>query len=166
MTASVVHSPFAVFRGLDTCRTLDISNLKLSSPRIPRAPSIKGPLESKEFDIFRQYTTLVVPILVPIHDHRNPWSNYPALALQYKERGQCYLLHAILAHAAFVMANAHGENRELLSRAIRFHTMAMEELRMAIELGSTDPVSLFTTIITLLFIEVSYLGLYRIPGSD
>lgn len=119
-----------------------------------QSPSITLPLERNEFEIFRRYTTCVVPFLVPMHDHHNPWTNYPCLALEYKSKGQLFLLHAIMAHAALAMAHFKSAREELFSLGLNFHTMALKELRIAISEGSTDTVSLFTTIVTFLLIEV------------
>jgi hypothetical protein len=146
MTGSVVHAPFAVFRQLQF----------FGYPRIPNSPSTTPLLEPKEFEMVRQYSDLLVPIVVPIHDHRNPWANYPTLALQYKAKGQSYLFHAVLANVAFYLANTRSERNEFRSIGTKYHTMAMEELRMALSQGKTDSVSLFTTIITFMFIEVSF----------
>jgi len=133
---------------------------------MPREPLLTPPLEPRELNIFCQYIILVVPILVPIHNFRNPWTNYPTLALHYQAKGQLYLLHAIMAQVAFVLADTYEDHGELLSVAINYQTRAMEELRMALNRGTTDPVSLFTTIITLLFIEVPAMKIYLKVTAD
>ena len=124
------------------------------------------------------YVTLVTPALVPMHDGRNPWLQYPAIALHFsRQEGRNHLLHALMAHAAFslsirsrrprpgssgpydLLSELEGEaagtgNGKMDAQGYKLYSLAATEMRARIIDGSIGCLDLLTTILSLLLIEV------------
>ena len=137
----VSRFPFTVFRPLGL--------------EMLRRPSLYSSLNPDDARLLKFYETRLAPLLIPHQDEQhNPWSLYPKLALHHSNLGQKHLLHAVMAHAAIVLANTGFQKAFMLESGVRYYVLAMEELRTAIDQGTADYVGMLTTILTLLFIEV------------
>ncbi|KAL6694272.1 fungal-specific transcription factor domain-containing protein [Trichoderma pleuroticola] len=84
--------------------------------QIPRSIlPIPNTLRSNSDDaaVFYHYMTWVAPLMVPVDDADNPWKSvYPSTALQDTSPASCALYHAILAQAAFNLANLYGDTND------------------------------------------------------
>ncbi|KAJ4854658.1 fungal specific transcription factor domain-containing protein [Trichoderma breve] len=84
--------------------------------QIPRSISpIPNTFRSNSDDaaVFYHYMTWVAPLMVPVDDADNPWKSvYPSTALQDTSPASCALYHAILAQAAFNLANLYGDTND------------------------------------------------------
>lgn len=70
-------------------------------------------LNSDDAAVFYHYMTWVAPLMVPVDDADNPWTSvYPSTALQDTSPASCALYHAILAQAAFNLANLYGDTND------------------------------------------------------
>ncbi|KAL6811426.1 fungal-specific transcription factor domain-containing protein [Trichoderma sp. SZMC 28015] len=68
---------------------------------------------SDDAAVFYHYMTWVAPLMVPVDDADNPWKSvYPSTALQDTSPASCALYHAILAQAAFNLANLYGDTND------------------------------------------------------
>ena len=101
------------------------------------------------------YASRVAPTLIPVHDSLNPWLRYPTIALQLSmQEGKSYLLHALMAQAAFALGR-NGQDSDRLSRlGFNFHSLAVAEFRSSIQQGTVGCLDVLTTILTLFLIEV------------
>lgn len=128
------------------------------------------------------YVSLVIPTLVPIHDDRNPWLQYPTIALHLsRQEGKQTLLHALLAHAAFSLSRRSyarkatysgpydaqeieneiaeeyvcvGYKNKMVKLGCKFYSLAATELRTCIQDRSVGCLDLLTTSLSLLLVEV------------
>jgi hypothetical protein len=107
--------------------------------------------------IFHHYVQDVAPELMPFPDLRNPWSNYPAMALYYSGDGQKCLFNALMAHSAVALANKGHDRNNMLVTSTKFYVLAIKELQEIIGRKAIDYVGLLTTILTLMFTEVRML---------
>jgi hypothetical protein len=128
------------------------------------------------------YVSFVAPTLVPIHDHRNPWLYYPAIALHLSRyEGKHHLLHSLLAHAAFSLNHRFRQRKartgalydtnevgaELVDEVVddlhedamaklgyKYYSLAATGMRASIQNGSIGCLDLLTTSLSLLLVEV------------
>lgn len=123
--------------------------------KIPRSIGLWNRLSGTEAMLFNVYLTAVAPTLVPVHEDRNPWLRYPSIALHLSsQQGQNHLLHALMAQSAFCLSNIGYEQEQMSALGTRLYSSAMAELRGCLEEGSFDCLSLLTTILTLVLLEV------------
>lgn len=122
--------------------------------KVPRA---ENRLEPRDAYLFHHYISHVAPVLTPVHTCQNPWLRYPAIALhQSFTEGRKHLLHAMMALTAMWLSEASGDREDLSAMGTKLYSTAMAELRSSIDDRSVDYLGLLTTILTFLFIEVSY----------
>lgn len=127
-------------------------SLQLSIPQSIRAENRIDPTWA---NLFHVYLNVVAPTLVPVHEARNPWLRYPAIALHLSfQEGRNHLLYALLAHAAFCLSHKMLDQERMLILGTNLHSSAMSELRACIQEGSTDYLGLLTTILTFVLAEV------------
>lgn len=127
--------------------------LELSIPPSIRAESRLNPNDAGLFNV---YLTAVTPTLVPLHDARNPWLRYPAIALHLSfQEGRNHLLHALMAHAAFCLGNTGFQQDNMVALGTKLYSLAMTELRAYLREESPDYVGLLTTMLTFVLLEVS-----------
>lgn len=166
-----------------------------SMEQVDAAPAFTLPLERpiectghglpyRYASLLDAYISLVVPTLVPMHDDRNPWLQYPAIALFLnRQDGKQTLLHSLLAHAAFSLShraskrqtkfrgpyNTHEIEDEIAEEdndnvhkntmvklGCKFYSLAATELRACIQDGSIGCLDLLTTSLSLLLVEVRH----------
>ncbi|KAL7787180.1 fungal-specific transcription factor domain-containing protein [Trichoderma ceciliae] len=95
-----------------TSHTMDSATTLPSKSQIPRSllsmPQA-SPTNSDDAAAFYHYMTWVAPLMVPVDNAENPWKTvYPSTALQDMSPASRALYHAMLAQAAFNLANLHG----------------------------------------------------------
>ena len=127
------------------------------------APRAENRLDPKDAYLFHYYVNFVAQLLMPVHDQRNPWSRYPAIALYHSSNGQNHLLHAIMSHAAIVLGNTGGEGAKMSALGAKYYITAIRDLRNGIEHDTIDYVGFLATAMTFLFIEV---GLFMLTFSE
>lgn len=128
----------------------------LWSHEILVSPRYGPPLHQEQLFLLDQYVNNVVPVLTPVHDTTNPWLVYPSKALHCIVNGRSHLLSAILAHTAFFLANTSVDRQAMSDLGARYYAKALAELRADIEDKTTDLVTLLTTMLTFVIIEVSH----------
>ncbi|KIW15241.1 hypothetical protein PV08_05286 [Exophiala spinifera] len=124
---------------------------------IPPPIRAENRLSQSDARLFNIYLTAVAPTLVPIHEARNPYLRYPAIALHLShQEGKNYLLHALMALAAFCLVHKGAVDRDVMTAlGTRLYSSAMAELRACILEDSADYVGLLTTMLTFLLLELS-----------
>lgn len=155
---------------LDEVEVIDRTSHELSNPTRP--PWTNSPfqhvhqtvkpehgLSSLYASLVDVYVSEVAPTLIPIHDKRNPWLRYPTIALQLSlQGGKRYLLHALMAQAAFALGRKGCEQQRMSALGFRLYSWAVAELRSSIQRGTAGCLDLLTTILTLFFVEVAIIA--------
>lgn len=116
--------------------------------------------------LFHHYVHQVAYLMIAIDGPANPWkTTYPAMALEQAasaRRGSPLgLYHALLAQAAFNLANLHPTGSEISRqnqrRALEHYVKALQQTQASLDSPDTDYSSCVATLLTLIMVEVSTL---------
>ncbi|KAM6485636.1 fungal-specific transcription factor domain-containing protein [Trichoderma sp. SZMC 28011] len=115
------HSPYEDLEELTHLgnEIRDVTDSIAALPKKSQIPRSISPIpntfrsNSDDAAVFYHYMTWVAPLMVPVDDADNPWKSvYPSTALQDTSPASCALYHAILAQAAFNLANLYGDTND------------------------------------------------------
>lgn len=126
---------------------------------VARTISLEPDWDHRKSGLFYHYLFSVAPLMMPVNLQQNPWNSiYPLLARSNDNSFQECLLNALLAQAAANMAHLNCRRDEMMAQAFRYHSTALELLRMSLEAGEPDFVSFLAAALTLIMAEI-YLGM-------
>ncbi|KAF7556245.1 hypothetical protein G7046_g6346 [Stylonectria norvegica] len=105
--------------------------------------------------LFHHYVSHVANIMMPYEHPRNPWkSHFPAAALEMASLKHNFLYSAMLAHAAFNIAQLRGNDDGFLRVGLKQYGDAIQALVHSIGQESLDFPAAMASIMTLMFAEL------------
>jgi len=112
--------------------------------------------EAQEKMLFQHYVKHVAYLMIAIDGGgRNPWrSTYPAIALRDSTPSTKALYYAMLAQAAFNLANLYGNRNDLQEQGMKYYGLALHDLRKSLEGSTYSYDSCTAALITLVMAEV------------
>jgi hypothetical protein len=137
------HNPFGVFGG-GTSSTVFFNNV---------LSFVTSDMDEKY--LFHHYSTHVAFIMMPFDHPRNPWeTQYPAVALHYDSIEEKALYNAILAHAAFHLAEMGCQKQKMVAAGMKHYNRSIQHLTASLQGPKGDYGSTAAAIMTLMMAEV------------
>lgn len=144
------QNPFSVFaaRQMPSVRSQPLHSISKALASFSSEASI-------EPFLFHHYVEHVAALMLPYQHPRNAFeTQYPSAALESASAGKKGLYFAILAQAAFNLAQLRNNDAAMLYYGAKYYGKSMRELSRAIERQDIQFPTMLSSIMTLMFAEV------------